>query len=83
MKYRIRKEIYINNKGEENARFYPQHKHWWSWWHYFGSDDGWSSYDVFSTLEEAIEFIRIEIEKKVKGRTEYIYLDDRCNIIYE
>lgn len=81
MKYRIKKVTYVNDRGEVRYKYYPQHKHWWSGWHYYGSCGEYSCYDVFFTFEEAVNFIRVEIAKEKKFKDEYIYLDDKCNIV--
>lgn len=80
MRYRVKKVEYMNRNGEMVSIFYPQHKHWWSWWHYFGNLSEWEDYDMFDTLEEAIDFIRKEKERK-RDRVKYIYLDDECRVV--
>ena len=81
MKYRVKKVEFTDNEGKLCTNYYPQHKHWWSGWHYFGTNDEWSWYDVFDTLEGAINFIKKEKNKR-KDSVKYIYLDDECEVIY-
>lgn len=64
MKYRVKRETYINNKCGVLMTYYPQHKHWWCpWWHYFGWQDVYSDYVSFSTLDEALKHIEYEKSK--------------------
>lgn len=74
MKYRIKKEEFREISGKISVTYYPQHKHWWSGWHYFGYVDNWSDYESFDTFEEALKWLKWEISKKCK--VEYIYLND-------
>lgn len=79
MKYRIKKEEFREISGKISVTYYPQHKHWWSGWHYFGYVDNWSDYESFDTFEEALKWLKWEISKKCK--VEYIYLNDKLEII--
>ena len=54
MKYRIKKEESKGFNGKISVAYYPQHKHWWSGWHYFGYVDDWVDYEKFDTFEEAL-----------------------------
>ena len=74
MKYRIKKEEFREISGKISVTYYPQHKHWWSGWHYFGYVDNWSDYESFDTFEEALKWLKWEISEKCK--VEYIYLND-------
>lgn len=74
MKYRIKKVESKGFNGKISVVYYPQHKHWWSGWHYFGYVDECSDYEMFDTLEKAIEWLKWEICEKYK--VEYIYLND-------
>lgn len=79
MKYRIKKEEFREINGKISVTYYPQHKHWWSGWHYFGYSDEYSDYESFDTFEEALKWLKWEISKKCK--VEYIYLNDELEII--
>ena len=79
MKYRIKKEEFREISGKISVTYYPQHKHWWSGWHYFGYVDNWSDYESFDTFEEALKWLKWEISKKCK--VENIYLNDELDII--
>ena len=79
MKYRIKKEEFREIGGKISVTYYPQHKHWWSGWHYFGYVDNWSDYERFDTFEEALKWLKWEISEKCK--VEYIYLNDELEII--
>lgn len=79
MKYRIKKEEFRKIDGKISVAYYPQHKHWWSGWHYFGYVDGCVDYEKFDTFEEALEWLKWEISEKCK--VEYIYLNDELEII--
>ena len=79
MKYRIKKEEFREISGKISVTYYPQHKHWWSGWHYFGYVDNWSDYESFDTFEEALKWLKWEISEKCK--VEYIYLNDDFEII--
>ena len=74
MKYRIKKVESKGFNGKISVVYYPQHKHWWSGWHYFGYVDECSDYEMFDTLEKAIEWLKWE--KREKYKVEYIYLND-------
>ena len=74
MKYRIKKEEFREISGKISVTYYPQHKHWWSGWHYFGYVDNWSDYESFDTFEEALKWLKWKISEKCK--VEYIYLND-------
>lgn len=74
MKYRIKKVESKGFNGKISVVYYPQHKHWWSGWHYFGYVDECSDYEMFDTFEKAIEWLKWEICEKYK--VEYIYLND-------
>lgn len=73
MEYRIEKITYVDDKGNTREKYYPQHRHWWSGWHYFGHEGEYSSRDSFKTLGEAAEFIRIKMKQKSGDRVEHIY----------
>ena len=76
MKYRIKKEEFREINGKiSSVTYYPQHKHWWSGWHYFG----WVDYESFDTFEEALKWLKWETCEKYK--VEYIYLNDELEII--
>ena len=79
MKYRIKKVESKGFNGKISVVYYPQHKHWWSGWHYFGYVDEYSDYESFDTFEEALKWLKWEISKKCK--VEYIYLNDELEII--
>ena len=79
MKYRIKKVESKGFNGKISVAYYPQHKHWWSGWHYFGYVDDWVDYEKFDTFEEALEWLKWEISEKCK--VEYIYLNDELEII--
>lgn len=79
MKYRIKKEEFREINGKISVTYYPQHKHWWSGWHYFGYVGDWVDYEKFDTFEEALEWLKWEISEKCK--VEYIYLNDDFEII--
>ena len=74
MNYRIKKVESKGFNGKISVVYYPQHKHWWSGWHYFGYVDECSDYEMFDTLEKAIEWLKWETCEKYK--VEYIYLND-------
>lgn len=79
MKYRIKKVESKGFNGKISVVYYPQHKHWWSGWHYFGYVDECSDYEMFDTLEKAIEWLKWNFSEKCK--VEYIYLNDDFEII--
>ena len=79
MKYRIKKVESKGFNGKISVVYYPQHKHWWSGWHYFGYVDECSDYEMFDTLEKAIEWLKWETCEQYK--VEYIYLNDELYII--
>ena len=79
MKYRIKKEEFREINGKISVTYYPQHKHWWSGWHYFGYVDEWSDDESIDTCEEALKWLKWESSKKCK--VEYIYLNDELYII--
>lgn len=59
MKYRVKKETWIDLNGSSHIQFYPQHKHWWCpWWHNFGTYDTYSDYVSYETLDEAISYVK-------------------------
>ena len=79
MKYRIKKVESKGFNGKISVVYYPQHKHWWSGWHYFGYVDDWSDYESFDTFEDALKWLKWEISEKCK--VEYIYLNDELEIV--
>jgi hypothetical protein len=79
MNYRIKKVESKGINGNISVTYYPQHKHWWSGWHYFGYSDEWSDHKMFDTLEKAIEWLKLETCKKCK--VEYIYFNDEYEFI--
>lgn len=66
LNYRIKKVESKGFNGKISVVYYPQHKHWWSGWHYFGYSDEWSDYEMFDTLEKAIECLKWETCEKYK-----------------
>lgn len=72
MKYRIKKETYIDSNGALIIWYYPQHKHWWCpWWYNYGTFDTYSDYVSFSILEDAEKYLKWVKSKKYK--VEYLY----------
>lgn len=69
MKYRIKKVTYNGD-----VKWYPQHKHWWSRWHYFKYISKWNNYVEFDTFYEAVLFLKYE--KYKINKIEYYYFND-------
>ena len=75
MKYRVKKVTWVDDNDFTHETYYPQYK--FLWWHYYTEYNGYYYYDrkCFSTIENAVNFIKLQIKQKRERKVKHIYLN--------